>query len=190
MSNLDLMLDVGLANELKLAFRKAGFTSAEIKALTEENILREILDVMHGFAEITYPEHIIDPDVDPFIPDGWTVEEHKKMGQWKFNPAEISFFLSNKQKKGSIVGHDLRKELAKRAVLNANVLDYLLAHPELIPDKWKGKYIFFWGTIYRDSVGRLYARCLRWGGGRWDWDYRWLGRDFYDNNPAMILASI
>jgi len=39
--------------------------------------------------------------------------------------------------------------------MNANVLDYLLAHPELIPEDWKNKYVFFWGTIYRYSSGGL-----------------------------------
>ena len=86
-------------------------------------------------------------------------------------------------------GNKLRKELANKDVLNANVLDYLLAHPELIPEEWKGKLIFFWGTIYRDSDGRLYVRYLRWGGSRWNSGYGWLDNGFYSGNPAASHAS-
>jgi hypothetical protein len=88
------------------------------------------------------------------------------------------------------VGNKLRKELASKLVLNANVLDYLLAHTELIPEEWKGKYVFFWGTIYLYSGGRLYVRCLYWRGDRWNWDCFWLGDVFRDYNPAALFASI
>jgi hypothetical protein len=146
------------------------------------------LDVVRGLAEIKYLEHLIDSDSAPFIPNGMSVEEHKKGGLFKFDPAKIFPYLSKKQKKGSIGGHDLRKELANLPVLNANVLDYLLAHPELIPEEWKNKYIFFWGTIYSDSVGYLYVRCLDWNGSKWDWDCSWLDSDFNSDNPAALAS--
>ena len=114
---------------------------------------------------------IIDCDKDPFCPEGWTVEEHKKGGKLEWNPKNISLYLSENQRNGLIKGNELHKELKDKPILNANVLDYLLAHPELIPEEWKGKYVFFWGTIYRDSVSDLDVRCLCWGGGRWYWGY-------------------
>jgi hypothetical protein len=131
---------------------------------------------------------LIDCDAAPFIPDGWSVEEHKKGGFLKFDPTKISLCLSKKQKKGSIEGNDLRKELINQPTLNANVLDYLLAHPELIPEEWKGKYIFFWGTIYRDSGGRLTVRCLYWGGSGWNEVYYWLDDGFSSDDPAAIAS--
>jgi hypothetical protein len=98
-------------------------------------------------------------------------------------------YLSKEQKKGSIiVVRDLRKELNGKLILNANVLDYLLAHPELIPEEWKGKYIFFWGTIYRDSGGDLSVRYLYWSGSEWNWDYNWLDDDFNSDNPAALAS--
>ena len=72
--------------------------------------------------------------------------------------------------------------------MNANVLDYLLAHPELIPEDWKNKYVFFWGTIYRYSSGGLCVRYLCWNGSKWRWDGNWLAHDFYSAYPA-VLAS-
>ena len=72
--------------------------------------------------------------------------------------------------------------------MNANILDYLLAHPELIPEEWKGKYIFFWGTIYRLSDGRLCVRYLIWNGSEWDWSYDWLDDDFNSDSPAALAS--
>lgn len=49
----ELMLDVGQAQELKLAFRKHGWTNAEIKRLSEGDLLAQVLMVMRGQAVIT-----------------------------------------------------------------------------------------------------------------------------------------
>jgi hypothetical protein len=104
----------------------------------------------------------------------------------EWNPAKVCLHLSPNQQSGKIIkGHKLRKELEKEPVLNANVCDYLLAHPELIPEEWKGKHIFFWGTIYRGSDGDLYVRYLYWCGSQWHWDYYWLGDDWSSDNPAL-----
>jgi len=138
----------------------------------------------------------IDCDADPFVPDGWKVEEHKKDGQFVFDPSKVEFYLSDGQKGDKyIVGNKLRKELADKPVMNANVLDFLLANPGLIPEDWKKderrntRYIFFWGTVYRHSVGRLCVRYLCWDGGWWLWSYDWLDRDWNGRNPALIRAS-
>mgnify|MGYP001356901996 CR=1 FL=1 len=130
--------------------------------------------------------HLIDCDADPFRPGGWKIVEHKKGGQFQWDLAKILLFLFDIQ---SIKGNELRKKLKGMLVLNANVLDYLLAHPELIPEEWKGKYIFFWGTIYCDSVGCLVVRCLHWNGVKWCWRYLWLGIDFHSGFPAAVLRA-
>jgi hypothetical protein len=131
---------------------------------------------------------IIDLDIEPFIPDGWKVEEHQKGGSFKWDASYVSLHLSDKQKNGKwleLEGNKLRKELVGKSVLNANVLDYLLAHPNVIPEEWKGKYVFFWGTVYRYSDDRFYVRCLFWDRDRWDWDCRWLGRSWRDFPAAL-----
>ena len=88
-----------------------------------------------------------------------------------------------------IRGTELREELKGKPVLNANVLDYLLKHPELIPEEWKGKAVFFWGTIYRDSRGNLCVRCLYWDGSRWYWSHNWLDDFWLADNLALLLAA-
>ena len=115
-------------------------------------------------------EHVIDLDAEPFVPDGWKVEEHQKGGQFKWDASKVALYLSKKQQGGSFIeGNKLREGLKRKRVYNANLLDYLLANPDLIPEGWKGKAVFFWGTIYRNSDGYLCVRYLYWNDDRWDW---------------------
>ena len=151
-------------------------------------------------------EHLIDLDAEPFIPEGWEVPEgcHIKGGRWKFNPKEVEFYLSKEQKKCRTIkgkkreGNRLRKRLKGKSVFNANLLDYLLKHPDLISEDWKKdedediRHIFFWGTIYRDPRGYLYVRFLYWDdiwNDCWDSHFNWLGNYFNDNSPAAVRAS-
>lgn len=187
----ELKFDVGQANEFKLAMRRHGWTKADLKRFCEGDVMGRVLPVIRGQAEVVVKNHIIDTDASPLLPSGWKVEEHKQGGQFLFDPTKVKLFLSNRQKNDKVIGgHDLRQELKDKPVLNANVLDYLLAHPELIPEEWKGKAIFFWGTIYRYSAGNLCVRCLVWFGGRWCWDCRWLDFDWRGRDPAAVSASV
>ena len=147
--------------------------------------------ILSGRAIIAYSEHVIDLDADPRIPyDGWKVEEHKKGGQFKWDASKVQLFLNKKQQDGgSIEGNKLRKELADMPVYNANLLDYLLDNPHLIPEEWKGKVICFWGTIYRDLGDNLYVCCLVWDGGRCRQGRCWLGRSFDAGYPSAVMTQ-
>lgn len=103
----------------------------------------------------------------PYVLEGWKVESHKEEA-FQRDPSKITLYLSEGQKqRGRVQGFKLRKELENQPVLNANTLDYLLAHPELIPEEWKGKQVCFWGTIYRVPDGGLHVRYLSWQRDRW-----------------------
>jgi len=150
-----------------------------------------------GFSEIKPILHAINCDADPFIPDGWRVlpDEDQLPNRVKgivtWDSTKVRLYFSKKQKGDKyIVGDDLRKELKSQPVYTANVLDYLLKpeNQHLIPEEWKGKYLFFWGTIYRASGGGLCVRDLYWRGDRWDWHYLWLDRAFYSGSPALVRA--
>jgi len=136
---------------------------------------------------------IIDCDAKPYIPDGWKVDKHQKCGKLEWDPSRIELYLSDNQRDGKYIeGNKLRQELQKlkgKKVLNACLLDWLLAHPEFIPEEWKGKYIYFWGTVYRSSGGSLSVRCLYWVGVRWSWHCYWLDRGWRSDDPAAVLAS-
>jgi hypothetical protein len=134
--------------------------------------------------------HVVDCDADPFVPSSWSVEEHQKSGSFKWDASQVELWLASEQKNGKVLeGHKLRKELANKPVMNANVLDYLLAHPYLIPEGWKGKAVFFWGTVYRNSDSDLCVRFLCWSGGEWRRDGLWLDGEWRDDRPALVRAS-
>ena len=193
----DLMLDVGQANEFKLAARRANWTNDDIKWLCEGDNLEQIRNVRRGFSEIKPIEYVVDLDADPFIPAGCTVEEgkHQKGGSFKWDPKKVKFYLSKQQQKGSVKGELLRDALTGQPVFNANLLDFLLANKHLIPEEWKQdeqgrtRYICFWGTEYRYSDGDTFVRCLYWHDGDWRWNYDWLDYEFDVQSPAALRAS-
>lgn len=181
---------IGAMNQLGSSLKKAGFTARDITRLKKFENLSEIRSVIRGQAEIKAIEYFIDCDTDLFRHEILKVFEHKKDGQLRFNPSKINLYLSEKQSgDNSINGNKLHKELKNMPVLNANVLDYLLANPKIIPEEWKSKTIFFWGTIYNDYNGDLFVRYLCWCLGKFVGDYRWLGKNWKVSNPAALLAD-
>lgn len=133
----------------------------------------------------------VDLSAAPYLPDGWTIEEHRTAKPWRFDAKQVQLYLDEAQKSSSIGGHDLRQKLADQPVFNANLLDWLLReeNQHLIPEEWKDKYVFFWGTIYRIPDGFLFVRYLLWDGGRWRWFWLWLGYHWCRSDPAVAPAS-
>jgi len=179
------------AAELDYALERNQWTATNVKKASEGDILARFLDVLLGRAEINY---LIDLDADPYVPEHWSVIEHKKGGKVRWDPKKISLYLSPKQRDGKVVkGGELRKELAHLPVLNANALDFLLrySHLNFIPKKWKGKRIYFWGTIYcSDFNGGLGVRALcQAGDDCWTDGCIPLSYDFDCNHPAILLAG-
>ncbi|OGZ23302.1 MAG: hypothetical protein A2981_02600 [Candidatus Nealsonbacteria bacterium RIFCSPLOWO2_01_FULL_38_120] len=162
---------------------RGGYFSDLLKANTEQMNRAD-------FQKICGLVRIIDCDADPFVPSGFTLMSHRKGGQIIWDPRKAELYLSKGQKNGKVIsGNDLDKELANvSGILNANVLDYLLAHQELIPKEWEGKFVYFWGTEYL-SVGTSYVRYLRRGGGRWYSYSYWLGYGWDGDSPAARFAS-
>jgi len=181
---------VGLMHEFVITGSKAGWSSEDVANLSkDENLMKLFHAVLKGTHEIKSIGYLIDCDENPFIPDGWKVEEHQKGGKIKLDISKMELYLSEKQKNGSIKGNELREELKGKKPMNTNVLDFLLKNPHLIPEEWKGKHIFFWGTIYRYSGGRLFVRYLRWDGDGWVWGFDWLVNDFDSGHPSAVSAS-
>lgn len=184
------------AAELDFALERNGWTAEDVKNLSKGDFLTDVRQVLLGYSEIKIL-HVIDLNAAPFNPwanNGFVIDEHQKGGQWKLDFTQVKFRLVNGQKNG-IQGNKVRKALAGQPIFNANLLDYLLAHPELIPEDWKQdengntRYIFFWGTIYRNRKGNLFVRCFFWRDGRWYGSHYWLGSDWYEDYPAVVCVS-
>jgi hypothetical protein len=118
----------------------------------------------------------------------------KTGGTIKWDSAKVSLLLHPKQKKGAIGGREIRDWLIDKPVYRANVLDYLLVNPHLIPNEWKPregevKFIFFWGDIYRDSDRLLYVRWLYWDDSEWQRDYSRINAPWRVGDFSAVLAS-
>ena len=145
-------------------------------------------------------EHIIDCDANPNMLDGYfdKVIEHKKMGQLILDFSMINLYLPANYEAYDCDGRMWECELRSLPVLNANVLDYLMAHPEIIPDTWKKRlkngqrpYIFFWGTIYLDGGGHYNVRFLGWDdkNKKWAESLVWLDAPTSFRSFAAILEN-
>ncbi|MFA6551965.1 MAG: hypothetical protein WCT19_00495 [Candidatus Paceibacterota bacterium] len=143
----------------------------------------------------TQSEILIDCNAPVFIPDGClqVLPDSEQLpnrvrGQVKWDTTKFSLYLVDDQKNGKLIGgNKLRKGLGAMPVLTAHVLDFLIK-PEnqyLIPEEWKRKLVFFWGTIYRRSDRGLCVRYLCWGGGKWYWGCGWLDDDWGGSRPAV-----
>ncbi|MES2953315.1 MAG: hypothetical protein V4674_02045 [Patescibacteria group bacterium] len=171
-TNTELSLDVGQANELKLAFRRTGWTNAEIKMLCEGSKLRKVLLTLRGWAEISVPK--VDLSASPSLYSSLAVVQEHEVGpqHWEWDPGNTELYVHQYQRKGWALNTvELRKELAGRKTLNACLIDFLLAHPHLIPPEWESWHVLFLGTTYRDvmfDVSRiryLYRKGTDWKGG-------------------------
>jgi outer membrane protein assembly factor BamB len=98
----------------------------------------------------------------------------------------------------SIKGEDKLKRLKEktnRIRLDAGIFKTLWENQILIPEKWKEQtngnttFIFFDGTVLRNSIGNRFVLCLCWDDGEWLWYYDWLENDWYANVPSAVLAS-
>jgi hypothetical protein len=171
---------------------------ASLTALGEEYFRTKVkANILH--------EATVDTDATPRLPfDGVVIESHVGMGKVLIQKRTDGLYVDGRkvllhrvagQIGGKTIrGHELRTKLG--GVLNACVEDFLLDHTEFIPDDWKKDdvgniiFIYFWGTIYRrPSDGRLFVRCLCWGGGAWVSSYVWLGNDWDGLRPAAVLAK-
>ncbi len=135
--------------------------------------------------------HVINLEAAPYCPYSWPVEEHVSGDcDFEWDTTKVALYLDQGQKYGRVImGTELREKLKGRPVMNANLMDYLLAHQELIPDDWKGKGICFWGTIYRAPNGDFGLRYIYWDGLGWAWVYRWFANGFDSNSPTLVSVS-
>ncbi len=188
--DMSSIYSIGQMNQLADRLEERGFTPDEVTKLGQFENLSEVRGLFRGTHELKQVKHVIDCDADPFCPDGFKVEKHRKGGQLEWGVSKIQFYLLKGQRDGSwVYDNELLKELTDKPLLNANVLDYLLKNPHLIPKEWESKYVFFRGTIYRDSGDDLVVRCLHWHGDEWGWNCARLGGYFRGDGPAALPVS-
>jgi hypothetical protein len=142
-------------------------------------------------------EYLVNLDADPFVPKGWKVAvdndgklRHIRSGKFKFDHKKIGLHLSQKHvgSIGVVPGYEFLKELGDQPVCNANLLDFCLERPHLIPENLRGKVVFFLGTVYCDSYGNEICRCLGGGSHCWYWSFGWLKHGWEGKHPVAVLS--
>ena len=168
---------IDLMHKLAITAARAGAESQDFTDLVQsEELFHRVLAMVRG-------NHVINLDAIPLIPKGWSIKPEdqipgqRRTGLWKWRKEQVK--LSLPAYRGGINwirDEKFKDNLENKPILNANVLDYLLANPILIPAEWKGAPVFFWGTIYRDSAGSPCVRYLNWSRkGWWSWEHDLVG---------------
>jgi len=81
----------------------------------------------------------------------------------------VETFIPDKQKNSSIGHSRVLVDLKGRKALNGCVMDWLLDNPEFIPEAWKEKCVYFFGTIYSDVEGMHIVFGLYWDNDNGGW---------------------
>ena len=209
----DIGLDVGLANELKLAFRRHDYTLQEVQELKEGEILGLVRGVLRGTHEIRLTDYMIDLGSPAQLPFDEAVLHayyyaHEKVpielrGDTLYlNYKPLGLFCSERQKSEvGVGGLELYEELKRRGDnVGAKVLDYLVAHPKLWPESWKRSLgwssepprVHAWGDIFQNPAdGHLFVRYAFWDKGKVRSGYacyHWLGYNLNQNQHALVFT--
>lgn len=134
-----------------------------------------------------------------FIGNGWSIveEDERSLKLGEVDLTKVNFETMLKDRESSVVGEEKLKRLkdAGHIRLDAKVFQTLWENQHLIPEAWKEPtngnttYVFFDGTLLRNSSGDRYVLYLYWSDGEWDWHCPWLGNEWDASRPSAVLAS-
>lgn len=202
--------------ELATAFEQDGYTPEMLKSLVSGGRLRALKGVLEGNAQIvTTSTRVAQKKVEPksfiikrgdfnpaeFIGTGWSIimkeTDARSTALIELDLNKIQQVTMLKEGELSIKGEEKLKRLkeSENIRLDADIFLALWRNQYLIPESWKQKvdgntrYIFFDGTVLRDSVGYRYVLYLCWFGGAWYWRVRWLDLVWGADGPSAVLVS-
>lgn len=136
-----------------------------------------------------------------FIGDGWSIlndeTDARSIALTELDLTKVQQVTMLLDGESYIKGEEKLKRLKASDYirLDADIFLTLWENQHLIPESWKEKvngntrYIFFDGTVLRDSGGDRYVLVLYWYDGAWLWDVSWLVRGWLDDGPSAVLAS-
>ena len=138
-------------------------------------------------------------DPSSFIGEDWSIDEQdeRSLELMEVNMTKVCLETMLTSDETVINGEKKLKRLKEAGYirLDAKVFQILWENQYLIPERWKEKingniqYIFFDGTVLRNSSGNRSVLCLCWLGDEWHWGVGWLDSDWDANAPSVVLAS-
>lgn len=136
---------------------------------------------------------------ESFIGGDWSIEEQdeRSLTLTEVDLSKVVFETTLGKNENRVKGEEKLKRLKEKNVirLDAKIFQTLWENQNLIPEGWKEKtngsptFIFFDGTILRNSNGLRCVLDLCWRDGEWYWYYSWLGRGWHADDPSAVLAS-
>jgi hypothetical protein len=213
------MLDVDQAGELKRAFRRGDWTNAEVKKLSEGDILAQVRMVVRGLAEIQIVKRLLQlaQSFNPaeFIGSGWTVwkgpadgdglegEEDRDLREdalTELDLANLMFETCLEEGESRITGEVKLERLKKagKTRLGGRFLALWQNYEknkgdsllEYLHKTRKLTYLDFFGLVLRSSDGCRYVPFFyRSDGGSWHWDCKWLINVWDRGDVSAGLAS-
>ncbi|HEY5367428.1 MAG TPA: hypothetical protein VIJ75_00425 [Hanamia sp.] len=134
-----------------------------------------------------------------FTGPGWTIteEDQRALALTKIDFTKVVLKTTLNKKEKSIRGEDNLKRLKSMDCirLDAMVFYTLWNDQQLIPIKWKENtngqktFIFFDGTVLRNSRSIRCVIYLYWYYHRWRWNIHWLENYWDANNLSAVLAT-
>lgn len=151
--------------------------------------------------EPCWQPHIIDLSADACVPwKNCVVTRHRKGNKYfEWDPKKVRLWISiNQYDNRRMGGNELCADMDY--AYNANLLDYLLTHPFLIPEDWKMDVdkrpirVFFWGTLY-DSLpheqqsDNLVVRYIEWDRDHWQSDFAWVSATLFKRTDVAAIEG-
>lgn len=151
------------SQKLAAAIRRRGGVDRAIAALIKE---------FEVFEQIDFESETCD-----FLSGYWKVSEDqfpgRVTGKWVCRPEEILLIPAQDLAKSKSPSEVLNR-FKHMTVLPVHVMDYLIdGVPELTPIAWKGKKVFFWGTLFGSSDD-TWVRYMEWSEEDHKWTKQWL----------------
>lgn len=164
----------------EIAAAMARFFASTISPF-KRDMMREGWQLVRPVEGVGWRQWPVDPTaVGPVVPESWDPTRIPELFE------EVSFVLEGDG--GSISGLVMRQRaLYKLGCLDGQFLaEWLLEHQQYIPESWRGHYLVFPGTVWRDRGGGLDVARLCWNGERWYLDFFWISRDDWNDNRRLL----
>ena len=136
-------------------------------------------------------EHIVNSDIVPVIPDGWSIEVPQESGQLKLNSRQVVLLSLNEYLADLGDSCTLDQRFLSEDVLDTNFVDYLRTHPEFISASWKGYTIYFPATTqdFGDRYTCLNVYGIHWSDGKWNKIIRSVNSFWNDNDFVAVFRQ-
>ncbi len=132
-------------------------------------------------------------DPAKFIGEGWSIveQDERSLALSEVNIGDIQLVTMLKDGETYVRGEEklLRLKASGKIRLDAKVFQTFWENNDLIPESWRGKTVFFDGTVLRRPNGDRCVLCLCWNGVKCHWYCYWLEHDWDVRNPSAFLAK-